>query len=169
MLNLFFLKTNSVFAYICSLFITELLIMKKLLFYFILVALFTSCVKEESVHRNCISAEYNKVFEFKLSEEVCFPDGNTIVLENIEHQLCPCEMVCAWEGDLYITLTGYIGSESKEKQFYPSRYEINAEILESHEITSASYRYGENGDEVPPCAEDFEPEKVTLVMSISPF
>ena len=135
--------------------------------YTLLMALILLSCSENEAEKGCREVEYDKVFEMKVSDEVCFPDGNTILLEKIEHQLCPCDVVCVWEGDLFITFSTTVDGETKEKSFFPTRFEIEPEIFQNHHIISSSYSYSGNNGEVPPCAEDFEDFSVIKKMQLS--
>lgn len=129
-----------------------------------------SCQKEETKrdNRDCQDVAYESEFEIKLKEEACFPDGNSLVVEDIQHQFCPCGAICFWAGDLFIILNTESGEEVKEKNFYPALLFGDRSIFNNHEITSVTYSYLSEDGEVPPCAEDFEPEKVVLTMVITP-
>ena len=137
--------------------------MKNILLLSILFIL-SSCAKENI----CQDVEYDSSIEIKMGDEICFPDGNAIDFTNVEHQFCPCGVVCIWEGDLYITFTtsNELG-ETKVKNFYPSRLHLDPSIFSNHEIKSITYKYGTENEEVPECAEDFEPEKLIVTISIS--
>ncbi len=141
-----------------------------ILSFFVFSLVVMSCAKDDddSHSRSCINAEYNQEFDVRISEEVCFPDEKALVLSDIQHQFCPCEAICFWEGDLFITFTTTSDNVSKDREFYPSILRHDRSIFDNYEIVSFSYRYDSDNGEVPPCAEDFDPEKVTLTLSISP-
>lgn len=142
----------------------------KNIFYILSILIVFSCTKKEileSDSRNCQEAAYDSEFEVQLSDEVCFPDGNTLIINRIEHQFCPCEVVCVWEGDLFLSFTNTADNVTKEKEFYPSRLNIDRSIFDNHEISSLSYRYASEDGTVPACMEDFEAEKITLTLTIS--
>jgi len=129
-----------------------------------------SCGKEDTTTntRDCINVEYNLGFQIQLGEEVCFPDGNTLTFSNIEHQFCPCMVLCDWEGGLFITFSTLLNNNSGEKKFFHSKIENDRSVFENHIIDSFSFTYGTKIEELPACPEDFEPEKITLTISISP-
>ncbi len=85
-----------------------------------------------------------------LQDEVWFPDGNSITLTNIEHQLCPCESISKWEGDLYLTLATSTENNTEDKIFFLSAIDQNRNIFTDHEISSLSYTYGSEYEDVPP-------------------
>lgn len=127
-----------------------------------------SCGKEEdlSEFRDCQDVEYDKEIEITLSDKICFPDGNSFTFERIEHQFCPCDAVCIWAGDLYIKLLTTTENNSEDKFIYPSLMTDN-KIFTNHEIASLVYTYGTENEDVPLCAEDFVPEKITLILTVS--
>ena len=135
----------------------------------VLAVFFVSCGHEDksSESRDCLEVEYNTDIEFQLSDKVCFPDDNSLALIDIEHAFCPCGVDCDWEGSLYITLSMSTNTGTTEKKFYENSLENDPNIFDNHNITSLSYTYGIEGEEVPACAEDFEAELVFLTFSLS--
>jgi len=116
----------------------------------------------------CQEVEYDANIDIQIDDEICFPDGNTLTLSSVDHQFCPCGAVCIWAGDLYITMsTSSDLGDMKEKIFFPSSLDFDRSIFDNYEISSFSYTYDSNDGEVPACAEDYEPEKITLTISIS--
>ena len=125
-----------------------------------------SCSESEKA---CLEVKYGETFQMEISDEVCFPDENVLKLDLVEHEFCPCGVVCIWEGDLLVTLTETSDGNSKVKSFYPTRIEIEPEIFNNHRITSVSYTYDDMGANVPPCAEDFDQNKLTIELTIEEF
>ena len=118
--------------------------------------------------RDCREVEYNSDIVFQLSDKVCFPDQNSLTIINIEHGFCPCSINCDWEGGLLVTLSTSTGDIFGEKKFYGNLLGNDRSIFANHEITSFSYIYDSENQGIPACAEDFEAEKITLTLSISP-
>ena len=119
----------------------------------------------------CIEAEYKIEFDIHLDEEVCFPDGHSIILKDVQHLLCPCEVLCDAEGDLLIVLETLTLIDDNvivaEKDFFTRGVFKDSDIFSGHEITDFSYTYGNEDEEVPACAADFEPEKMNLTFIIT--
>lgn len=143
--------------------------MKNLITLLLFVSLFISCEKEElkSDSRDCREVEYEISFDMKLEDEVCFPDGNSIILSNIEHQICPPYAYCKWAGDLFVTLNTATKASAVDKQFFPVAIKNNPGIFDNHEITSITYTYDSANGEVPPNKEDFDPKKTVLTITIN--
>lgn len=140
-----------------------------ILLVFGLSLIFISCTKEDIVDdsRNCTEVAYDETFEIQLTDEICFPDGNTLTLTDVQHQFCPCEVVCVTAGDLFISLTTATGTDTQVKEIYPETLDSDRDIFENHTITSLTYIYGDQNEDIPRCAEDFEASKITLMLSIS--
>lgn len=128
----------------------------------LLMSLFLLACGEDN-DEYCAKAEYAKVIELEVTDKICFPDGNTLTFTSIEHQLCPCGSYCGWAGDLYITFTTSTGPKS----FYQGGATQLENIFDGFEITSLFYLYGQEEEEVPECAEDFEPNKIKLFFTIA--
>jgi hypothetical protein len=128
-----------------------------------------SCGDEENEKSiSCTDVEYKIEFDLALNEEVCFPDGNSITLTDVKHELCPCDVVCDDAGDLLIVLETKSDLDIiDKKEFYTRTVSDNNNIFSNHEITSFSYTYDNQGVEVPACAADFEPEKMKLTLVIT--
>ena len=131
--------------------------------------LLLSCSKEvtNSDSRDCQAGEYDVSFDLKLDNEVCFPDGSSILLSSIEHHLCPPDAYCKWAADIYVTLSTTTMDGTEDKQFYPVAIHRNPSIFDNHQITSFSYSYDSDGGEVPPNKEDFDPKRTQLTITIS--
>ena len=145
--------------------------LKQIILFSFLVFL-VSCGSEEDEIENtpiaCTEVEYKLGFNISLNEEVCFPDGNSLTLIDVKHHLCPCGAVCAWEGDLLIMLsTTYAEDIIDKKDFYSRSVFDDSSIFNDYEITFFSFTYNNGGEEVPECAEDFDPEKMMLTFIIS--
>lgn len=121
---------------------------------------------------SCTEAEYKLEFNLVLDNEVCFPDGNSLILSDVQHQLCPCEVLCDSEGDIFFALEtfddiqDYIIIETKE--FLSRDVFKDSVIFSDYEITDFSFSYGTEDEEVPACAADFDPEKIKATFVISP-
>lgn len=128
-----------------------------------------SCSKEDqsSNSRDCQEVEYDISFDLQLNDKVCFPDGNSITLTNINHLICPCNMDCKWNGDIYTSLTATTNSESEDLKFYVIPAPTNRKIFDTHEIASVSYTYKSKNGKFPLCDESFDPLKTTLTFTIS--
>lgn len=146
--------------------------MKNLILFSFLLML-VSCGDEEIIEINstpCTEIEYKVEFDLSLNEEICFPDGNSLILTDVKHQLCPCDVVCETEGDLLVVLKTVTISDNytyeSNKEFNTREVFNDSEIFTDYEITAFSYTYN-NDEEVPACAADFEPEKMNLKFVIS--
>jgi hypothetical protein len=138
-----------------------------ILFSFLLLVI--SC-GDDAVENNsvsCTEVEYKIEFDLSLNEEICFPDGNSIILKDVKHQLCPCDAVCDDEGDLLIVLETNSILDVDKKEFFTRAVFTDAGIFSNHEIIEFSFTYGSEDEEVPACAADFEPEKMKLTFVIS--
>ena len=144
--------------------------MKKIISFLFLALILVSCGKEDksSDNRDCREVDYDMKFDLQLTDEVCFPDGNSLTVVGIEHGFCPCQAPCGGQGDLYIVTSISSSNGIEEKNYYVGRLDDDPSIFDDHEITSLSYIYGTEDEEVPHCVEDFDPEKVTFTLSISP-
>ena len=73
----------------------------------LIVLCLAACSKEEVDDNKivCQEVEYDTNIDLQVADEICFPDGNSLILTSVEHQFCPCDAICIWGGDLYITLS----------------------------------------------------------------
>ncbi len=143
--------------------------MKKLTTLLLLSIFLISCGKEDLNFnsRDCRKVDYDISFDLELNDKVCFPDGNSITLTNIEHLVCPCNIDCKWEGDIFTTLTTTTNTITEDLQFYAIPTPVNRKVFNNHEITSVSYTYNSISGELPLCDESFDPLKTKLTFTIS--
>ena len=71
----------------------------RVLFFLALLISLASCSKNSS---DCTSIEYNKAFIAQVGEQYCVDDKNTITIDKVENQLCPCNADCLWEGEFIL-------------------------------------------------------------------
>ena len=147
------------------------------LFVFLLLA---SCGKEEMddviemnpevVIQECIESDYEEEFTLAFGENVCFPNSNIIKFKDAKHHLCPCQIECDYEGDILIELytvsSEGIAVTNDDKSFYLKNVFNDSEVLYFYTITSFSYTYGADDEDIPACAEDFEKEKMNITMTV---
>lgn len=101
-----------------------------------------------------------------IDDAVCLPDGNEIVLKVIEDQFCPCDHLCIWQGELQIMLE--VANSAGEKRLVSvgsESFDVTDPIFENTKTASYTYRY-ENDLALPLCDGDFDPNKVTVALSI---
>lgn len=127
-----------------------------------------SCGKEDpkSDSRDCTEVEYEMSFDVQLEDEVCFPDGNSFIVEDIIYGFCPCDVVCIWAGELEIKLKTTSTDETTKVITIGSTTLIhNRNIFNDYEISEFTYSSIDGHN--PECIEDFDPEKVKLDFTIS--
>ena len=65
----------------------------------------SSC-KNDSVQDNfCVEVSYNAVFEAVHGERYCLPDGAELVINDLVNAFCPCNIICAWEGEMQLNVS----------------------------------------------------------------
>jgi len=143
---------------------------QNILYVFVLSLILISCDKDDddSISNICIDVEYNQEFEIRVSEKVCFPDDFSLVLNEVYHQFCPCNAYCVWAGGLFLSFTETAQNVSIDKEFFPVGLGGNNDTFTNHEIISYSYRYDTEDQIIPPCAEDFDSEKIIITLAIAP-
>ncbi|MBC7884501.1 MAG: hypothetical protein H7X99_03455 [Saprospiraceae bacterium] len=75
--------------------------MKNCMWFILLLSIF-ACNKEDVT---CTDINYNKAFTAEVDKKYCIDDENFILITNIENALCPCDVVCIWEGEFLIHMT----------------------------------------------------------------
>lgn len=91
-------------------------------------------------------------FIAEVGEEYCFPDGSTLLISEITSSYCPCDAVCAWQGETVVIGTWtHITLEMSEF--------IILEVLEDQNAPWASIS---NID----ISEDCEPEVINVELII---
>ena len=143
--------------------------MKNIIVLLLLGIFLVSCGKEDpiSINEDCRNVEYDISFDLSLGDKVCFPNGNSLIITNIEHYLCPCQIECESELGLLISLRTITESSAIDKQFYTALVDDNRSIFNSYEIAEYSHKYDMNDSGVPCNKEDFDPEKTVLAFTIS--
>ncbi|MEE9439763.1 MAG: hypothetical protein V3V14_12230 [Saprospiraceae bacterium] len=135
----------------------------------LIVMIIISCGKSD-IRVTCEEVDYDTAFVVELDDEVCFPDGSTLIIKNFIYMFCGCDEICVWEGELGISVKT-IDSEMEEntfsfgvRTFLPTQ---NGKIFDDYYISSITYTYDGEINNIP-CEDEFDPKKITMTMIISP-
>lgn len=86
--------------------------MKYLIIVFTFVVFF-SCKKDENTE--CTKINYNQAFTASVGTTYCIDENNSIVIDSVANQLCPCNVVCVWEGEYSLRLS--VTADGKNYQY----------------------------------------------------
>ncbi len=70
--------------------------------FLVFLTILISCNKNDS---SCTSIDYDKSFIAEVGEVYCIDNDNTIRIDSIENQVCPCLAQCVWEGEFIIHMS----------------------------------------------------------------
>jgi len=127
--------------------------------------LLVSCGKEDEKEVDCREVQYSAVFSAAMDDEICFPDGNSFVIKNIEDMFCPCDAVCGWEGELSVLVETTNATGEKDLiRFGSASFSLEPALFENAEISSFTFDY-ELGT-LPDCDNEYDSKNVTLNLTI---
>jgi len=125
-----------------------------------------SCSKDEDKEVDCKEVQYDVEFTALIDDEICFPDGNSFVVKNIEDMFCPCDAVCVWGGELSVLVeTTNAAGEKDLIRFGSESYEDESTLFENVSIESFTFE-NELGP-LPDCDNEYDPKNVTLSLKIA--
>jgi len=79
-----------------------------------LLCTISSC-KNDTVEDNyCEEVLYNEVFLAVHGERYCLPDGAELLINDLVNVFCPCNAICAWEGEMELNVTWTDSSGSSQ-------------------------------------------------------
>jgi hypothetical protein len=87
--------------------------MKQIIFILIVISVF-SCKKDENTE--CKNISYNTPFVAVVGQKYCIDESNSITIDTVENQLCPCNVLCTWEGEfIFVMKVKASGKEYKHE------------------------------------------------------
>ena len=142
--------------------------MKTIFFSFLLILL-ASCQKNDNTHnQSCVDIEYNESFNLEIGSSACLSDGRMIKLLSVEDQFCPCDIYCDWSGELLLSLelTEIDGTE-KTTPLSAFNREVFDDFVSEVSLTTYTYIYDGETNNLPLCQGIFDQEKITMVFTLT--
>jgi hypothetical protein len=99
--------------------------------YLVFLTLMISCNKNDS---SCNSIDYNKSFIAEVGQVYCVDDKNTIKIDSIQNQLCPCNADCIWEGEFILHMSVTADAVSHSYSFGSSKTTIDIQPFDSYRV-----------------------------------
>lgn len=99
--------------------------------FLVFLSLLISCSKNDS---SCTSIDYDKSFIAEVSEVYCIDEKNTIKIDSIENQLCPCNADCVWEGEFIIHMSVIADGVAHSYSFGSSAQTIDIQPFDSFKV-----------------------------------
>lgn len=103
----------------------------KAFIFLVFLTLLMSCSKNDS---SCTSIDYNKSFMAEVGEVYCVDDKNTIKIDSIDNQLCPCNADCIWEGEFILHLSVTADAVSHSYSFGSSETTIDIQPFDFYKV-----------------------------------
>ncbi len=93
---------------------------------FFLFFLCSSC--DEEGNGDCFEISYGQIFTAEVGDKFCLPDGSEVKIEQLNNMLCPCNVMCSWEGEIVAQLTFTFNEEILEYEYHAEVDDWNAEL-----------------------------------------
>jgi hypothetical protein len=106
--------------------------MKQLFSIFCIVFYLSSC--SDKSFEECVDVSLEKPFIAVVGKSYCLDEENYLKIDSIDNQLCPCNVVCVWEGEMYIHFSGKSAGKEFLYKFGTSPHTPDSLKLRDHFI-----------------------------------
>jgi len=100
--------------------------MKNLLVLLALTGFFACSSPQESA--DCIETDYGIDFTAEAENIYCFSDDLMIEIVSLENALCPCNVLCDWDGEIIVHMNIIRGDQIKEYDYHSVLQDANVPI-----------------------------------------
>ena len=125
---------------------------------------FLSCSSD--IEEDCKEVDYGEEFLLRKDNTVCFNDGNSITLQLIESEICPCNAMCLWEGQVKVLLeiSNEIDGSSDLISVGSVLYPDMEDIFENKRVQNFRINYLDPN--YFPCSNNLDPSQVEIYLTI---